>query len=771
MATVILAEKPDQGKKFAAALNQGKIPKNLDGKFEFASDMFGQTIVTWGVGHLVGLSMPEKYGVKTFRLDALPFLPAKEEMLYEVQEGKGKQFKVVKECVERADAIIIATDPDREGENIAYNIFKLCKTAIFKKPMKRLWINSLTTDEILRGFRQLRDAKETVSFFKEANARQIADYLVGMNYSPLYTVKLKEQGLDSVFSLGRVQTPTNTLIVENDLAIANFKAEPYKMLECHTKDSPPTVFSHKTEYFDEIKFQQDMEKHRLKEAKTGIIKDVSVENKEQPSPKLFSLGAIQKYANSRWKYPTKKTDSILQKLYQDGVLSYPRTDSELITTNEFAYLKKNLGKYQQLLGADFEAANLMLRKRYVDDKKVLEHYALIPTTQLPNLGKLSAEERNLYLAILERTLLMFAGNYKYEHTKVVLDVNALEFNATGTVPLEWGWKQIDKFEEKTAPKLLPKFQVGEIIPITVKVLDKLTQAPKRLTEGTLVGKGGLMDKLNLGTPATRSGIIEKLVQRGYIKIEKTQVIPTPSGYLLWDLTKNRDQLIGNPEMTAKWEAVLVKISTNDYTREAFLEQIHRFIRTSVEELKAQPFSSQYVSGSTSQKSFSTGGYQIVDKSKVYAITTAEGQSFTIFKTFSGKTLTLKVVEELLKYGKTRRKVKGLKSKAGNRYEAFLGFNPTDKKVFLIIEDTPQEPVDIAGFQVTDKGRFYDITGESPFTISKTIAGKDLSTAHLKDLLTTGKSSKIEGFKSKAGKKFSASLKLNPETKKIEFQFD
>ena len=761
MSTVILAEKPDQAKKFAAALNKGKIPKNLDGKYEFSTDLFGATVVTWGVGHLVGLSMPEKYGVKTFRLEALPFLPAKEEMLYEVQDGKGKQFKVVKDAVEKATAIIIATDPDREGENIAYNIFKLCKTSIFKKPMHRLWINSLTTEEILRGFRQLRDARETVGFFKEANARQIADYLVGMNYSPLYTVKLKEQGLGTTFSLGRVQTPTNTLIVENDKSIAHFVSELYKVIEAHTEGA---VFTNKKEYFNLEEFQADVAGYLLDTAKTGLIVDVKIENKEQPSPKLFSLGAIQKYANSRWKYPTKKTDSLLQKLYQDGVLSYPRTDSELITTNEFAYLKKNLSRYQELLGLDFEAPNLAPRKRYVDNKKVLEHYALIPTTQLPNLSKLSLDERNLYTAITERTILMFAGNYKYEHTKAIMDVNGLEFSATGTVPREMGWKQVDKFEEKTVTKTLPKFETGQQVPIEIKVLDKTTQAPKRLTEGTLVGKGGLMDKLNLGTPATRSSIIEKLVQRGYIKIEKTQIFPTSTGYLLWDLTKNRDLLIGNPEMTAKWEEVLAKISKNEYTREAFLEQIHRFIGESVTSLKATSFESSYLRGSVSENTHAVGEYHILDKSKVFEVVDKDGVKFTIFKTFSGKTLTVKLVEELLKYGKTRRKVKGLKSKSGNKYEAYLRLQ--DRKVVLLFDEPSNEVLKIADYEVRDKGRYWDIGGE--FTISKSIAGKDLSERELRALLESGRTAKLEGFRSKVGKKFSAVLVL--QNGKIEFEF-
>ncbi|HBN1519458.1 TPA: type IA DNA topoisomerase, partial [Enterococcus faecium] len=318
MATVILAEKPDQAEKFAFALADKKIPKS-GGKFEFQSEVFGDTIVTWGIGHLVGLSMPEKYewlpNKEKWDLANLPFLPKMDELKYEVSKGKSQQFTVVKSCLENADQIIIATDPDREGENIAYNIFKLCKQSIFKKPMKRLWINSLVKSEIIKGFKNLRNAEETISFFEEANARQIADYLVGMNYTELYTLKLQQKGLSGVVSLGRVQTPVNTLVVENDLSIKNFKSEKYKVIECHTVDrEPKVIFKNSREYFKLEKFEEDTKKFGLDSASTGIIKKIEVSKKQTEPQKLFSLGGIQEYANKKWKYSAKKTDKIIQSL-------------------------------------------------------------------------------------------------------------------------------------------------------------------------------------------------------------------------------------------------------------------------------------------------------------------------------------------------------------------------------------------------------------------------------------------------------------------------
>lgn len=795
MTTVILAEKPDQGEKFATALAGKKLIKK-GGKFEFQSEIFGETIVTWGIGHLVGLSLPEKYNElpskERWAYENLPFLPAVEVLKYEVAKDKGNQFRAIKECLEKATTIVIATDPDREGENIAYNIFKLCKKSIFKVPMKRLWVNSLEKKEILRGFANLRDATETESYYKEANARQIADFLVGMNYTELYTLKLSEKGVDGVVSVGRVQTPVNTLVVENDLAIKNFKPEAYKVIECESLEKQPVVrFKNSKEYFDQKEFEIDTKKYGLDSASKGIVKEVAVTDKETPPQKLFSLGDIQEYANKRWKYPAKKTDKIIQGLYDRGILSYPRTDSNLITTNEYEVIKAHLEILKALVGIEADTPIMEPRKRFVDNEKVLEHYALIPTAEVPDsLNKLTGEEQNIYKAIATRACLMFAENYKYQNTKVTLDVNGLEFYASGNVPVSFGWKQSDKDLDEADGKedRLPAFSQSEEVSIKICFIDKQTKEPARMTEGKLVGKTGVMAKLGLGTPATRSNIIETLLNRQYIKIENTKVYPTPKGYLLWDLTRNKDLLIGKPETTAQWEQTLTKIAKKEYTREGFLKQIYKYIGVTVAQLKDTDFVSEFLDASVSQNKLTIGGYDVTDKKAVFVIKNrASEEEFTIFKTFFGKKISNSILEELLTKGETKKPIKKLIGSSKKPFDARLKWNSETKKIELIFENhtenTGNKPKDggkstktaTAGkYEIFDKGKFFEIkdtTNEEKFIIFKNNAGKILNESIIKELLTKGRTAKkVDGFKSQKDTKYSAYLVFDAESKKVTKDF-
>ncbi|MBO0481522.1 type IA DNA topoisomerase [Candidatus Enterococcus courvalinii] len=789
MPVVILAEKPDQGKKFATAL-AGKTPINKGGKYEFRSEIFGDTIVTWGIGHLVGLSLPDKYewlpSKEKWDLMNVPFLPKEQELKYEVSKGKSQQFSVVKKCLENADMIIIATDPDREGENIAYNIFKLCKKSIFDKRIKRLWINSLVKSEIVKGFQNLREADETISFFKEANARQIADYLVGMNYTELFTLKLQEKGLAGIISLGRVQTPVNTLVVENDQAIKNFKSEKYKLIECETQDKKPkTIFRNSHEYFNMDELEIDTKKFGLDSASTGIIKSIEVAQKQTEPQKLFSLGGIQEYANTKWKYSSKKTNKVIQDLYDQGYLSYPRTDSELITTNEFEYLKNNLNRYKELLKLEISTPCLQPNKRFVNNDKVLEHYALIPTMEIPDLTKFKAEEKNIYEIIVKRACLMFAEPYKYENTKVVLDVNGYEFQASGNVPISLGWKQVDQNiedqKEDNEDTMLPKFTEGEKLRIKVNFVEKVTKEPKRLTEGKLVGKTGLMAKLGLGTPATRSSIIDTLISREYIKIENTKVFPTPKGYLLWDLTKNKDLLIGKPENTAQWEKALNKIAKKQYTREEFLNNIYKYLDVTIYELKNSDFESIYLEKSKTQNIHEINGYTVEEKAKVFEISKSEtGEKFVIFKNISNKIISMKIVEELLKNGRTKKAITGFKSKNNKKFSAVLVFDDSEYKVKMEFDNTPssssgaEKEFEIGEYSVKEKARVFEITeisSQEKFIVYKENSGKIITNAIIRDLLENGKTNKkITGFKSKTGKTYSAFLVFDKVSKRISKEF-
>lgn len=684
MKTVILAEKPDQAKKYANALgtvNRGK------GYFDVNTNIIaGDVVVTWGIGHLVGLASMDSYGdqYKKWQLSNLPFKPDK--MLYEVTKSTKDQFINVKKQLEQADQIVIATDPDREGEHIAYSIFLKCSQKIKKIPKKRLWINSMVDSEIQRGFKSLKNSEETINYHIEAQTRQISDYLIGMNFTQFFTLLTQSKGLTGVYSLGRVQTPCNSLVVQNDIAIKEFKEEIfYKLFGTITKDNQLVKFTNDIKYSTKEELLAVLNKNKLdKPLKTSIVSVVK-EIKEKKSPKLFNLGGIQSYANKKWKYSLDNSLKIIQSLYQEGFLSYPRTDCDLITTNEFEYLRENLDRYKQLLGVNFENKNLEPRKEFVNNAKVLEHYAVIPTVKIPNLNNLEESQRNIYEAVVRNTILMFADNYVYESTAVKLQINDLTFTAKGNVPKILGWtkiESIDRTKEKDSNDItLPNFTEGETVIFSPQTENGKTTPPSRLTEASLGGKGGMMDKLGLGTPATRSSIIKTLIDRQYMTVDKTKLYPTEKGLLLYDLTK--DILLGSPEMTAKWEIYLKKIGEGSGTQEVFLKNIKTFIEKTLIKLKEQGIKSELVTQVVNSNSIEIGNYIVKEENKVYKCTEKSNPQtqFIIFKNISGKNITLTTVKQLLVKGKTSL-IKGFIStkNKGSKYDAYLILK--DQKVKL-----------------------------------------------------------------------------------------
>lgn len=667
MKTVILAEKPDQAKKYANAL--GTVKKG-NGYFNVSTSILeGDVVVTWGIGHLVGLASMSKYGeqYKKWDMANLPFKPKK--MIYEVNDKTKKQFFNVKKQLETSDLIIIATDPDREGENIAYSIFSKCSSKVKNIPKKRLWINSMVDKEIQRGFQSLKDSKETYNHYIEAQTRQISDYLVGMNFTQFFTLLAQSQGLQGVYSLGRVQTPCNSLVVQNNLSIKNFKEETYYKLYGEVeKDNKKIKFTNENKYFNIDELNSVIEKYGLnKPLKTNIV-SVKKEIKTKKSPKLFNLGGIQSYANKKWKYSLDKTLSIVQSLYTEGYLSYPRTDCDLITTNEFEYLKANLGKYKKLLGVTFSNGNLKPRSRYVNNKKVLEHYALIPTEKIPNISELNTEQKNIYEAVVKNTILMFADDYEYESTTITIKIKDIDFMAKGKVEKELGWTKLEKINAKEENTILPNFIEGEdALFIPGKEKGK-TKAPGRLTESSLGGKGGLMDKLGLGTPATRSSIVKTLIDRKYIHVEKTKLYPTKKGELLYDFTK--DILLGSPEMTAKWEEYLKQIGEGKGTQKNFLDNINNFIDKTLNDLKNKKINPEKIQSIKNSNKIKVGDYLVKEEKNLYRCFYKDNLHIIIFKNILGKTITKTNVKQLLKKGKTSL-IKGFTSKKGKKFNAYL----------------------------------------------------------------------------------------------------
>ncbi|MCD0525291.1 type IA DNA topoisomerase, partial [Staphylococcus aureus] len=418
MKTVIFAEKPSQARDYANALG---ISHKKDGYIEGVNPMFdGRVIITWGFGHLVELKLPKDYSnpINNWDLKNLPYRPSPFE--YKVSEGKSKQFNIVKSLFKDADILINATDIDREGSNIFYSTLKL--TGVKNKTIKRLWINSLVEKEIKKGFQQLQNNHQDYQNYQEAYARQTSDYLIGMNLSPVYSKIFQLQGVQDVFSIGRVQTPTLYMIYERYLAIENFKPETFYEIfgEFESKNG---CYKGKAK----IKTTDKQEiinlggKHNLKDAKEGIITKLETQEKRTSSPKLHSLSTLQSKINKQYKYSPEKTKNIVQSLYEKKILSYPRTDCNYITSEEYLYLKENLQSLMNVYNKHFSIVYDKPRARYVNNEKVKEHYAIIPTSQIPTpqkIEKLSQDEKYVLDEVVSTTLSMFANDYIYDETKI-----------------------------------------------------------------------------------------------------------------------------------------------------------------------------------------------------------------------------------------------------------------------------------------------------------------------------------------------------------------
>ncbi|HWI46593.1 MAG TPA: DNA topoisomerase 3, partial [Rummeliibacillus sp.] len=597
---VILAEKPSQAKAYADAFKVAKKTKNYIELQPSATFPQGATI-TWGIGHLVELKQPADYKPewKRWSLAQLPMIPEKYE--FRVSKGKWDQFQEVKRLFKEADLLINACDVDREGSNIFYSILR--QTGVRNKPIQRLWINSLETDEIRKGFTNLRDNQKDLLLYHEAQTRQISDWLVGMNASRLYTMLLKSKGLNETMSIGRVQSPTVYMIYQRHMEIENFKPSNFYELtgeflsEFGPYKGKAAVKKDKREEAEAILMQAGIVEN---EPLPGTIKDVKKARKSIKPPKLHSLSTLQAKANKIWKYSPAKVLEIVQSLYEKKLVSYPRSDCQYITEAEFGYLVGQIPAYQRIIGQPFEVANNHPQKRYVDNSKVEEHYAIIPTKTIPSEQKVAGlppMEQNIYLEIVRSMLAMFHRDYLYEETTIMTDVRGIDFKTVGKVELDKGFQElwpVSSKKKKEEEPLLPQVNQQEIVEALIHIHEGTTQPPKPYTEGQLVqmmktcgkfiedeGESDILKEVEgLGTEATRSGIIETIKRHGYIEVAKNIVMITDKGRVLCETIEG--SLLSSPAMTAKWETYLRKIGNGNGSQEAFLGSVSKFLHHLIE---------------------------------------------------------------------------------------------------------------------------------------------------------------------------------------------
>jgi DNA topoisomerase-3 len=584
MKALVLAEKPSVGREIARVLGCHQKQKNyIEGP---------KYVVTWALGHLVTLAEPEEYDTKykTWKIEDLPIIP--EQMKLKVMKETSQQFKAISQLSKRKDLgeLIIATDAGREGELVARWIMEMVK---WKKPFKRLWISSQTDQAIKEGFAKLRPGAAYNHLFESAVCRAEADWLIGLNITRALTSKYNAQ-----LAAGRVQTPTLGMIVEREEEIKKFQSVEYWSVQAefeHFKAIWRNQTNQDSRLFDRNKAELIQQKTGNQEGKVLHLKTVE---KSEPVPLAYDLTELQRDANKKYGFSAKQTSNVLQRLYeQHKIVTYPRTDSRHLTTDMIPTLKGRLeqvavGNYASLVKPLLGSKVLPITKRVVDNSKVTDHHAIIPTEEILRLGALSNEEKKLYDLIVRRFIALFYPVHRFDHLTMTIDIAGEHFHATGKVVKQAGWKEVygreqassshgDDEEELDLPEqALPNLQKGDRLRVKQSQLKSLfTQPPARHTEAHLLTQ---MEKHNLGTPATRADIIEKLLKSDTIERQGNRLHPTKKGLQLMELVVSE---LRSPELTAKWETQLEQISKGKGDMNAFLKGIRQQTIQIVKEVK------------------------------------------------------------------------------------------------------------------------------------------------------------------------------------------
>ena len=571
---LVLAEKPSVGRDIARVLGC-KNEKN--GYIEGS-----KYIVTWALGHLVTLADPETYDkkYKSWEMNDLPILP--KELKTVVIKKTSKQFNTVKAQLNRndVDEVVIATDAGREGELVARWIIE---KAHIKKPIKRLWISSSTDKAIKEGFTKLRDGRDYNNLYYSAIARAEADWIVGINATRALTTKY-----NASLSCGRVQTPTLAIISKREDEIRNFKPKDYYTLDVLTEKGGSYLKlswhdrNNSTSTFNKDKIEKIKKKVNNKDLK---IVDVKKSNKKKYSPALYDLTELQRDANKIFGYSAKETLSIMQKLYEHHkVLTYPRTDSRYLTDDIVDTLKDrikavNTSEYSKVC-MKLLKTKIKPNKSFVDNSKVSDHHAIIPTEERVFLVDFSDKERKIYDLVVKRFLSVLCPPFEYEQTTIKGVCEGETFTANGNKINKLGWRENYTVEDDETYGGIIDVNVGEVLNIeSVKIESKKTNPPSYLNEATLLTE---MEKNNLGTVATRADIIEKLFNSFFVEMKNKEIHITSKGRQLLDLAPAD---LKSPELTAKWEKTLTDISKGKSKKNDFINQMKNYSKTIVKEIK------------------------------------------------------------------------------------------------------------------------------------------------------------------------------------------
>ncbi|MDP4085560.1 MAG: DNA topoisomerase 3 [Bacillota bacterium] len=570
MKSLVLAEKPSVARELARVLGCTQAHKSyIEGS---------HYIVTWALGHLIELKMPEHYDTKykTWKLEDLPIIPSK--MGLKVIKQTSHQYRTVEELAKRKDIseCIIATDAGREGELVARWILEKIR---WNKPIKRLWISSQTDRAIKEGFKQLKPGKHYDNLYHSAVCRAEADWLIGLNVTRALTTKYNDP-----LSAGRVQTPTLAMVIEREQEIQKFVPKEYWTLQAEIgpllaqweMNNEKRIFQKET---------ADQIEKKVKGAK-AVLNKIDRKKKTEAQPLPYDLTELQRDANKRFGFSAKKTLTVLQRLYEQyKLVTYPRTDSRYLTTDMASTMLDRLQGmstgYKEDVKPLIANKGLVLAKRVFNNEKVTDHHAIIPTEERLHLSDLDSDERKIYDLIAKRFLALFYPPYEYETIQAIFKVEDETFTAKETMVIDLGFKKIvEKKESKTQMAGLLRLNEGQTLPVnSTTITQKWTEPPLRFSEADILAH---MEKFGLGTPATRAEIIERLVGTEVVERQNGRFTPTKKGKQLIDLVNDE---LKSPELTAKWEKELEEISKGKADPKTFGEKIRKQTEQLVFEIK------------------------------------------------------------------------------------------------------------------------------------------------------------------------------------------
>ena len=678
----ILAEKPSVAREIARIVGAMKREEGY-----FTGNGYH---VTWALGHLVQLALPDGYGIKGFRRDSLPVIPERFELIpRQVKTDKGykadaaavKQIKVITKLWNESDSIIVATDCAREGELIFRYLYAYTGCTL---PFQRLWISSLTDAAIRKGLKELKDGHEYDSLYQAAKARSEADWLVGINGTQALTVAAGR----GTYSVGRVQTPTLAMVCKRFWENKRFTPEPVHQLHFST----PSVNVNEIVKFASVEKWKDKEEaatlyNKVKAQMAATVVKVEKKEKVENPPLLYDLTTLQKEANTKHGFTAEQTLDLVQKLYEAKLVTYPRTSSRYIPEDVFAEVP---ALFDRLAGHSSFAEKIAdmgeLNRRSVDASKVTDHHALLVTPNRPLA--LYKNEQLIYDMIVGRMIEAFSPECVKDTTTVRAECEGVAFETKGCIVRKAGWRSV--YGEDREDTVLPDWKEGDTLSMNGCTMSSGMTRPKPLhTESTLLaametaGREGVEDEearqalkdCGIGTPATRAAIIETLLKREYMVRVKKSLVPTEKGLALYSIVKGMD--IADVEMTGRWESELAEIEKGRTPHEAFLRDIEGYTRKITTELLAcDKIFGHKASGCACPKC-GTGTMQFYGK-----VVRCDNPdcALPVFRQIAGRTLTDTEMTDLLANGKTG-VLSGFKSKQGKPFSAAVAFDADFNTVF------------------------------------------------------------------------------------------